>query len=116
MDLGLFLIGPPVVCLLILAALPAGAIAFWGHMAALVLWGLVAIAVYPLRPASGPDDWYHGIEIIPHWGSLFVLVLTGLAQFWRWHRIRSGHRPFYVLALLVLGLAMVGLFAAIRGV
>lgn len=59
MGIMLVIFGPMVLAFVILAATPANATYLWLLGLALVLTGAMALA--PVPPASGPDDWYNGI-------------------------------------------------------
>lgn len=116
MELMVFIVGPPLVTFLILVGLPSGMVALMGHGIALFLWATAAAAIYPLRPRSGPDDWFHGIELVPLWGTFAVILAVGMAQLWRWQRKRSGQKAYYMIALAVFGFASAaGLLPIIGG-
>lgn len=102
MDLVPFVLGPPLLVALFLIPWPAGRPALLALGAVALLWIAAAMMVYPIAPSTGPDDWFRGIEVWPLWGSAMAAGLVGLAQFWRWRRLRAGKPPRYVLILLGL--------------
>jgi hypothetical protein len=115
MDLLALIFMPPIGMFVILAVLPAGRVAAIGFAVAATLIGATAAVTFPLGPAQGPDDWYHGIEILPFSGMCAAWVLTGLAQLWRWARLRTGQRPHYLLVLLGMTALVVVLFISTWG-
>lgn len=111
-DVIVLLIGPPLAMFLGLVAWPAGrpALIAWGCGAAVL--ALATARTLPLAPASGPDDWFHGIEIVPLVAMAVVLVWVGLAQLVRWLRLRAGEPAYYPLWLL--GIALIGVAAVLQ--
>ncbi|NSX53884.1 hypothetical protein [Parasulfitobacter algicola] len=105
----IFAFSTPLLVLLFLACMPAGRVFFWALAGSVVLWILAAMLVLPLKPSSGPDDWFHGIELIPLIGSGIVIALVTPAQIWRWYRLRRGLPTLYLPALVIL-IAPVGAF------
>ncbi|WP_417273324.1 hypothetical protein [Celeribacter halophilus] len=91
----------PVVTLVGLAILPAGRLALVGHIAVASVAALAAMTFLPLSASNGPDDWFHGIELVPIFSAGISVVLVGIAQWWRWHRIRKGKETYYLAALLL---------------
>jgi uncharacterized membrane protein YfbV (UPF0208 family) len=102
-----FLIVPPAVAFAVLILAPAGV----SYLVALGLTTglcvLAALAIYPLRPSSGPDDWFHGVEQIPLWGVVAAVAVSLPFQGWRWWRISRGHPSHYV-AILAGAAVLVG--------
>ena len=104
MDLIAFLIAPPIIAFIFLATFPANH-SFLGALAVFALvWGLAAASIFPIGPPSGPDDWFHGIETVPLFGSLAAAVFCVIAQGIRWWRIKQGKKPYYIVILIVLGI------------
>ncbi|WP_417248415.1 hypothetical protein [Celeribacter sp.] len=84
-----------------LAVLPAGRPALVGHIAVASVAALAAMTFLPLGASNGPDDWFHGIELVPVISAGISVVLVGAAQGWRWYRIRKGKETYYLAALLL---------------
>ena len=61
----------------------------------------MGFSIYPLPPASGPDDWFHGIEQVPYIAAFVAAGVVGVAQMWRAWRLRNGKPTYYVLALVL---------------
>ncbi len=105
-----FFIVPPAVAFAVLILAPAGP----PYLAALALTlGLCVVAalmIYPLRPSSGPDDWFHGIEQLPLWGVLAAAAVSAPLQGWRWWRLSRGHTSHYAALLAGAGLLIGGWF------
>ena len=95
MDLIIVLFTPPILAYLALAFLPAGPPALAGCVIATILCLLAALAIFPIGPASGPDDWFHGIEVLPFTGAVIVVFCVSLLQAIRWYRARQGKETFY---------------------
>lgn len=104
MDFVLLLFGPPILVAVMLAPLPAGRPFLIGLGCFAALWALLAFSIFPVAPASGPDDWYAGIETVPFFIGLAVAAAISLAQGLRWWRKRNGKKPRYILILIGVGI------------
>jgi hypothetical protein len=67
-----------------------------------IFWVLAAGATFPIAPASGPDDWFHGIEVVPLFGALGAAFAASIAQAIRWMRLRQGKKPYYFVILIAV--------------
>ena len=94
----LILFGPMVAAFLIPAAMPADIRYVVALAIAVVLCGWMALA--PLPPSAGPDDWYRGIGRAGGLMGLFGAVATIPAQ-----AARSGYIPATVFEVARLSLA-----------
>lgn len=96
MDIALVIFGPMVLCFVVLAALPPDI----RYVVALgiVLCICAAIALAPLPPSSGPDDWFRGIGRLGGQLGLVGSVATIPAQAAR-RFVPLGIAP-YALALI----------------
>ena len=102
MGILIFIAVPPIATFLILAATPAGKPFLSLRAVFGIFWVLAAGATFPIAPASGPDDWFHGIEVIPLYGALGAALAATVAQAIRWWRLRKGKRPFYLIILIAV--------------
>lgn len=106
MDLLIILFTPPILAYLALTFLPVGRLALVGCIIAIALCLLAAMVIFPIGPASGPNDWFHGIEVLPFTGAVIVVTCVSLLQAIRWHRSRQGKETFYwqmhLLALVIM--------------
>ncbi len=100
MELLVFIFGPPIVAFVLLAAMPPGApfLSVLGIVGVLCL--VAAAAIFPIAPASGPDDWFHGIEVVPLFGAVGAAFAASVAQAIRWVRLRQGKKPYYFVILI----------------
>jgi hypothetical protein len=100
MDILIFIFGLPIVAFILLASMQGGApfLSMLGIVGVLCL--LAAAAIFPIGPSSGPDDWFHGIEVVPLFGTLGAALAASIAQAIRWLRLRQGKKPHYIVILI----------------
>lgn len=113
MDIAVLIFAPPILAWLFLALLPGGGAFVTGLIVFVLIWLASAAAVYPIRPTSGPDDWYRGIEQIPLWASLATAALAIAGQGWRHWRLKQGKPTRYVAVALGIPAALGLLFLLI---
>ncbi len=78
MEIVLVIFGPMVLAFVILALLPAGRPYAIGLVVVLAI--CAAIALQPLPPSNGPDDWYRGIGNMGGMLGLAAALATAPAQ------------------------------------
>ncbi|MGY9045880.1 hypothetical protein P775_01760 [Puniceibacterium antarcticum] len=115
MSLLVLIFGLPVVAFLILLLSKPGATYLATAFTILLLCVLAAFYILPLGPSSGPDDWFHGVELLPLYGTLAAVAFSAPIQAWRWWRLRR-QKPTYpvILSIAVLLTMHVGLLLILR--
>ena len=114
MEIVLILFGPAIFFWLLLA-LPAPGKPFLTSFGIFVAIAIVyALAAGNPGPSSGPDDWFHGIELAGLVIGLVAAIGPLVAQAWRHLRIRQ-NRPTYYVGVLIGVSLLVGAIASSVG-